>query len=511
MLDCVWFYDLRFLTFCVVCCGKMATAVKSSAEPADCRARAEGMVDWFNKAVSNFHAVAEAKSRLTQAGYTELSERNEWKLEKGGKYFFSRNASALVAFAIGAKYEPGNGANMVGAHTDSPCLKLKPVSKTSSVGVEQIAVQTYGGGLWSTWFDRDLGVAGRVLVKQSDGTVSHRLVRIDKPICRIPMLAVHMERGSGTKLEINPENNLKAVLCSTAEATLNAKPDSGEESPDSGKTHANKAHHPGLVQAVAKELGVDASAIIDFELQLHDTQPSAIGGLYDEFIFAGRIDNLSSCFTSLEALLESTKAADSLADETGIRLIVHFDHEEVGSNSAPGAQGPLIVHTLRRVCALFASEGHADAYQRTIQNSFMISADCAHAVHPNYVGKHEANHRPLINGGVVLKHNANQRYATTSVGAYIFRECARLSGTPTQEFVVRQDSGCGSTIGPITASNVGVQTIDVGMPQWSMHSVRETMGSKDPEYCTRQLRTFFELGTAIVASVDADSEPPTKR
>eukprot|EP00750_Incisomonas_marina_P008258 INCI15396.2.p1 GENE.INCI15396.2~~INCI15396.2.p1 ORF type:complete len:505 (+),score=92.53 INCI15396.2:112-1626(+) len=498
----------------------MSTAVKSTATAEECRARAESLVAFFNAAPTGFHAVAEAKRQLSAAGFVELSERAEWALEAGGKYFFSRNSSALVAFAVGAKFKPGNGAFMVGAHTDSPCLKLKPVSKADSVGVLEIAVQTYGGGLWSTWFDRDLGVAGRVLVKGADGAIAQHLVRIDRPICRIPMLAIHMARGTGTKIEINPEDHLKAVLCSSVEESVNVGDAASTTVETSGEgggaaaadaepgTHANQAHHAGLVRAIAAEIGVAPETIVDFELQLHDTQPSAIGGLYDEYIFSGRIDNLSSCYTSLAALLESTAEADSLQEETGLRIIVHFDHEEVGSNSAPGAQGPLIEHTLKRVTDFFsAGASSTQAYERAVQNSFMISCDCAHAVHPNYVSRHEAAHRPKINGGVVIKHNVNQRYATTSVGAFIYRECGRLSGTPTQDFVVRQDTGCGSTIGPITASNVGVNTVDVGMPQWSMHSVRETMGSKDPEYCTRQLRTFFETASSLVPSVDVDSAP----
>jgi aspartyl aminopeptidase len=270
----------------------MATSVASSATAADCRARAEQLVQFFNTAVSNFHAVAEVKTRLVDAGFIELSERKEWPLERGGKYFFSRNGSAILAFAIGHKFQAGNGAFMVGAHTDSPCLKLKPVSRADSVGALEIAIQTYGGGLWSTWFDRDLGVAGRVLVRGEDGAITQRLVRIDKPICRIPMLAIHLSRDSGTKLEINPETDLKAVLCSSVAETLNIPPPSGggadsegaaaaaaAASGDGAPSHANRSHHAGLVHAVAREVGVTPEAIVDFELQLHDTQPAAIGGL----------------------------------------------------------------------------------------------------------------------------------------------------------------------------------------------------------------------------------------
>lgn len=488
----------------------MTTSIESAVSNAQCYERASDLVAWFNSSCSNFHAVAEAKRRLIAAGYLEISERTAWDLKLQGKYFFSRNASAIVAFAIGGQYSPGNGAYMIGAHTDSPCLKLKPISKKSSVGTSKIAVQTYGGGLWTTWFDRDLGVAGRVLVRGDDGTTQHALVRIDRPICRIPMLAIHLARGSGTKLEINTENHLSAVLCSTAEMTLNNS--NKRQSADSqnaeknDQTHANTSHDSGLVQAIAKELNVPAESVIDFELQLIDIQPATIGGLYNEYIFSGRIDNLSSCYTSLAALIESTSDAENLAQESGIRLIVHFDHEEVGSNSAPGAQGPLVADTLKRIANSFVHpNGHT--YEQLLQKSFMVSADCAHAVHPNYVGKHESSHQPLINGGIVIKHNANQRYATTSIGSYIYRECAKISGTPTQDFVVRQDMGCGSTIGPITAGNIGVNTIDIGMPQWSMHSARETMGSKDPEYCVRQFRAFFDNAARLVNSLDVDITP----
>mgnify|MGYP003886652687 CR=1 FL=1 len=334
---------------------KMATTEATTSAPptaGDCAARAQGMVDFLNAACSNFHAVAEAKRRLVEAGYQELSERSVWSLKAGGKYFFSRNASALVAFAIGEKYKPGNGMYMIGTHTDSPCLKLKPVSKTSSVGIQQIAVQTYGGGLWTTWFDRDLGIAGRVLVREEKGLKQH-LVRIDRPICRIPMLAIHMSRGSGTKFELNTENHLKAVLCSEAEAALNRTASADDSSP----SHANSAHQSALLDAIAAEIGVNVKDIEDVELQLTDVQPSTVGGLFGEYIFSGRIDNLSSCYTSLAALIESTTSPDSLTEETGVRLIVHFDHEEVGSNSAPGAQGPRYCHGVPELCAVSTYDG----------------------------------------------------------------------------------------------------------------------------------------------------------
>ena len=294
-------------------------------------------LDFMNESWTAFHAVATARKMLLAAGFTELSERDPWtkdRIAPGGRYFFTRNGSALVACAVGAKFEPGNGVIAVGAHTDSPCLKLKPTSKLTKHGMLQLGVQTYGGGLWGTWFDRDLGVAGRALVRRrgeggAPDEFEHKLVKVAKPICRVPTLAVHMARGSGTKIEINPETHLPPVLATAIKEQLMAggggddgsnggfvKVDGGgagggagagagagekkKADPAPGTSAAN--HHAALLRVLAEELGCAPGDVEDFELQMCDVQPSAIGGVHGEFIYSGRLDNLTHVFCAARFL-----------------------------------------------------------------------------------------------------------------------------------------------------------------------------------------------------------------
>lgn len=449
------------------------------------------LVDFLNASPTAFHAVDEAKKRLKKAGFEQVSEREDWNLEPGKKYFFTRNYSTIVAFAIGERYVAGNGFHIIGAHTDSPCLKLKPVSKVVKGGYQEVGVQTYGGGLWHTWFDRDLTVAGRLIIKENkDDSVSytHKLVRIEEPIMRIPTLAIHLDRGVTDGFKVNTQSHLVPVLATSVKAELqklgeqNGSIDTkvktdGIESHEK-KTIDNRKHHSVLLQLIADEAGCKPDEICDFELQLCDTQQSIIGGALKEFIFSGRIDNLCMSFCSLKALLDSVCSKSSLDEETGVRMVALFDHEEVGSNSAQGAGSPVMLDALSRITSSFISS-NAKLIQKAIQQSFLVSADMAHALHPNYMDKHEENHQPKLHGGLVIKHNANQRYATNAVTSFIFREIAEKHGLPIQDFVVRNDMPCGSTIGPILASGVGIRTVDVGVPQLSMHSIREMCAVDD--------------------------------
>jgi aspartyl aminopeptidase len=394
---------------------------------------AEELVDYLNDSWTSFHACAESARMLTAAGFTRLSERDEWKLEPGGKYFFTRNSSSIVAFAVGEKYAPGNGFNIIGAHTDSPCPKLKPVSAITKGGFLNVGVQTYGGGLWHTWFDRDLSVAGRVLLRRGKdgGRLSHELVRVERPIIRIPTLAIHLDRNVNTEgFKLNIETHLAPVLSTAIKGELEVetvRSGGGEgEAAGAGAGEGKKkgvkakkpAHHPLLLAVLAEELGCDAHEIVDFELEVCDVQPSVIGGAAREFIYSGRLDNLASSFCALKALIEAG-GGGSLKEETGVRMIALFDNEEVGSDSTAGAGGTVVADALTRtIQCLCGGEGAEEGLtQRTLRNSFLVSADMAHALHPNYMDKHEANHQPKMHQGVVVKHNANQRYATT-VGLY---------------------------------------------------------------------------------------------
>uniref|UniRef100_A0A8C5BQV0 Aspartyl aminopeptidase n=1 Tax=Gadus morhua TaxID=8049 RepID=A0A8C5BQV0_GADMO len=341
---------------------------------------AKEFLTFVNAGVSPYHVVEECKRRLLAAGFVELKESEQWDIRTANKYFMTRNYSSLIAFAVGGLFLPGNGFSMIGAHTDSPCLRVKPRSKKTSQGCLQVGVECYGGGIWNTWFDRDLTVAGRVMVKVGERLV-HRLVHVGRPILRVPHLA--------------------------------------------------EKHHPALVQLLCEQLGVEPDALMDFELCLTDTQPGVLGGVYEEFIYAPRLDNLHSCFCALEGLIESC-VGDTLTSDPNIRMISLYDNEEVGSESAQGAQSNLTEMVLTRLSS--------SVFHRAAPLSFMLSADMAHAVHPNYQEKHDENHRPSFHKGPVIKFNSNQRYATTAVTAAMLREIASRVEVPLQDVMVRNDS-----------------------------------------------------------------------
>lgn len=473
------------------------------------------LLTFLNASPTAFHAVDEAKKRLQDAGYEQVSEREDWKLEVGNRYFFTRNHSTIVAFAIGKKYVAGNGFHIIGAHTDSPCLKLKPVSKVTKGGYLEVGVQTYGGGLWHTWFDRDLTVAGRVIIREEkDGSVSysHRLVRIEEPIMRIPTLAIHLDRGVNDGFKVNTQNHLLPVLATSIKAELNKVvvvngPVENEVKTEGKKsveniTTNNSKHHPLLLQIIASQLGCEPDDIYDFELQACDTQPSIVAGAAKEFIFSGRLDNLCMSFCSLKALIDATSSDSNLEDESGVRLVALFDHEEVGSDSAQGAGSPVLEDALTRITCSFHSD--SKLLKKAIQRSFLVSADMAHALHPNYMDKHEENHQPKLHGGLVIKNNANQRYATNAVTSFIFREIATKHNLPIQDFVVRNDMRCGSTIGPILASGVGIRTVDIGAPQLSMHSIREMCAVDDVKHSYEHFKAFFQEFSHLDAQITVD-------
>ncbi|RZC70028.1 hypothetical protein C5167_033162 [Papaver somniferum] len=471
------------------------------------------IINFLNASPTAFHAHVsdEAKRLLKKAGFEQISERQDWKLQVGKKYFFTRNYSSIVAFAIGKKFVAGNGFHIVGAHTDSPCLKLKPVSKVTKAGFLEVGVQTYGGGLWHTWFDRDLTVAGRLIIRESkNGAVSysHRLVRIQEPIMRIPNLAVHLDRSTDG-FKPNSQTHLVPILATSVKAELNKAAAGNVSAESDGKTSNDKKdtddkkHHSLLLQLLASEVGCKLEDICDFELQLCDTQPSIVAGALKEFIFSGRLDNLCMSFCSLKALIDSTSSESSLEDEPGVRMVALFDHEEVGSNSAQGAGSPVMFDALSRVTDSLNSST-SKLLEKAIQKSFVVSADMAHALHPNYMDKHEENHQPKMHGGLVIKHNANQRYATNAVTSFIFREIAEKHNLPIQDFVVRNDMPCGSTIGPILASGIGIRTVDIGAPQLSMHSIREMCAVDDVKHSYQHLKAFYEEFSQLDGKITVD-------
>lgn len=448
-------------------------------------------INFLNKSPTAFHVVESSKQLLREAGFNELKLSEPWKVTPLGKYFVTKNESTLVAFSVGGKYENGNGFAVVGAHTDSPCLKMKLVSKKSKQGYLQVGVECYGGGIWHTWFDRDLSVAGRVLVNQNN-KVSHKLVHINRPILRIPNLAIHLDREMNTKFSPNKETHLVPILATAVNEKLLkpsvAKPNVSETCPETPKLQAEK-HQSLLIDLVCSELKCTPEEIVDLELQLCDTQAAVLGGVFEEFIFGGRLDNQVGAYCSIKSIIESSS---SIVDETGINIAAIYDHEEVGSDSAQGAGSSITEHILRRLSS-------PDVFELAMARSFLISADQAHAVHPNYSDKHEDDHKPSMHGGIVLKHNGNQRYATNSISASVLRESSKLANVPVQDFMVKNDCPCGSTIGPIMSSKLGLTTVDVGMPQLSMHSIRECGSTESITQYIKVLTSFFQNYSQIRA------------
>ncbi|XP_054806925.1 probable aspartyl aminopeptidase [Prosopis cineraria] len=455
------------------------------------------LLDYLNESWTQFHATAEAKRKLIAAGFHLLNENEEWDLKPGGRYFFTRNMSCIVAFAVGEKYSVGNGFHVIAAHTDSPCLKLKPKSASSKSGYLMVNVQTYGAGLWHTWFDRDLSVAGRVIVRSSGDTYLHKLVKVKRPLLRIPTLAIHLDR---TVNQDGFKPNLETHLLPLLSMKLEEISDSKE------KTAISKvAHHSLLMEVLSDELNCQADDIVSVELNVCDTQPSCVGGGNNEFIFSGRLDNLASSYCALRALIDSCESPGDLTNEHAIRMVALFDNEEVGSGSVQGAGAPTMFQAMRRITSgLTDSHVGEGSFERSIRQSFLVSADMAHGVHPNFTEKHEEHHRPELQKGLVIKHNANQRYATSGITSFLFKEVGKIHNLPTQEFVVRNDMGCGSTIGPILASGVGIRTVDCGIAQLSMHSVREICGKKDVDIAYQHFKAFYKTFSSIDKTISVD-------
>ncbi|MCP8898654.1 M18 family aminopeptidase [Gilvimarinus xylanilyticus] len=419
-----------------------------------------GLIDFIATSPTPFHATREMARQLSDAGFREIDEADHWQLEPGGRYFVIRNGSSLIAFIHGRAPLAESGIRMLGAHTDSPCLKVKPNAKVTSAGYYQLGVETYGGVLLSTWFDRDLSLAGRVTFRSASGSPASRLIDFRAPIAVVPSLAIHLDREANRNRSINPQTDIRPILMLA------------DENPDEFTFSALL-----MAQLQAEHPGLEVREILDFELSLYDTQKPAQMGLKGEFVASARLDNLLSCYVGLDAIKR--------ADDAQSCLLVCTDHEEIGSASACGAKGPMLEQFLQRL------QPDVSARLRTLDASMMISADNAHAVHPNFVQKHDAEHGPVLNAGPVIKINANQRYATTSETSGLFKMLCAQVGVSVQSFVSRTDMECGSTIGPITSAEVGVKTIDVGVPTFAMHSTRELAGSDDAFALARVIQAYF--------------------
>jgi aspartyl aminopeptidase len=483
---------------------------------------------YFDASTDPFHAVQSSIDLLHTAGFQAYSGG---VIQPGGKYYYTRNKSTLVAFCVGPQWNERQelpwGFKIIGGHTDSPNLRVKPRSRRRAADCIQIGVECYGGGLWHTWFDRDLGLSGRVLVRNSSSNrIEQRLVQIDRALLRISNLAIHLQTAKEREaFEVNKEDHLSPILALEAKKALTvsstgstASDEESEKENNNDNNNNNKDgwtehQEPALLQILAAELNCAVQDIVDFELCLFDVQKAALGGAFSEFVHSARLDNLASCFMAVQALRHHASSSDWLETDRDVSMIVLYDHEEVGSTSAVGAASPILGEAVQRITAALlngsGSENNNsmsamnDLHEACLRNSFVLSSDQAHAVHPNYVAKHEKNHQPKMNQGMVIKRNSNQRYATTPLTGVLMREVARRANLPPlQEFIVRQDCGCGSTIGPAISAATGIRTIDMGCPQLSMHSIRETMGVCDLTNGLNLFKAFFAHFREVDSSVE---------
>lgn len=429
--------------------------------PANTRQQAQDLLDFIDASPSPWHAVATCEQRLQAAGFARLDETERWTLQAGDKRYVVRGDAAIIAFVVGSAALAESGLRIIGAHTDSPGLRIKPRPAEEVGGMVRLGVEVYGGPILATFADRDLSLAGRVHVRTPDGFAT-RLVRFADPLLRLPNLAIHMNREvNESGLKFNKQSELPLLLGVAEEGV---------------KADAR------FRQPIAAALGVEPGDLLTWELNAYDTQKGSLWGADREFIADSQLDNLASCHAALNALLATDQPAATC-------LCAFFDHEEVGSESAAGAGGSFIADVLARLAGNAGLDG--EDQRRMVARSFFISADMAHGWHPNFPAAYEPCHHALVNAGPVIKSNANQRYSTTGETAARFMALCARAGVPCQQYAHRTDLGCGSTIGPIVAARLGVPSVDVGSPMWAMHSIRESAGVLDHGYMIAALSAAF--------------------
>lgn len=428
---------------------------------AQARHLAKDLLNFIDASPSPWHAVNSVEQRLKNHGFTQLKETQAWQLTPGNSYFVIRGGASIIAFTLGQQEVVDTGLRIIGAHTDSPGLRLKPQAAFEGDGLVRIGVEVYGGPILATFTDRDLSIAGRVTIRTTNGHET-KLLKFDDALMRLPNLAIHMNRDVNDKgLVLNKQTGLPLIF---------AESENGIEADKQFLAH------------LALALKVKASDILTFELNVFDTQDGAFWGSNQEYISNSQLDNLASCHAAITALT-ATK------NQNATSICALFDHEEVGSESATGASGSFLSDVINRITA---SAGlNQETQLRALAKSFFISADMAHAYHPNHPGAYEPCHHIKVNHGPVIKTNANQRYTTNAdTAAYFITLCERAK-VPYQQYAHRTDLSCGSTIGPMVAANLGIPSVDVGSPMWAMHSIRESAGVLDQSYMVAILSAFF--------------------
>ncbi|KUJ67813.1 aminopeptidase [Streptomyces albus subsp. albus] len=421
------------------------------------RGHTDDLLTFLAASPSPYHAVANAAARLEKAGFQQVEETDSWDGGAGGRYVL-RNG-AIIAWYVPEGAAPSTPYRIVGAHTDSPNLRVKPIPDTGGHGWRQIAVEIYGGPLLNTWLDRDLGLSGRLSLR--DG--GQRLVNIDRPLLRVPQLAIHLDRSvTAEGLKLDKQRHMTPIW--------------GLGDPVEGD----------LIRFLAEETGLDPADITGWDLMTHSVEQPAYLGRERELVAGPRMDNLLSVHAATAALT-AVAGRDHLSH---IPVLAAFDHEENGSESDSGAQGPLLGNVLER--SVYARGGSYEDRARSFAGTVCLSSDTGHAVHPNYAERHEPGHHPKAGGGPILKVNVNQRYATDGRGRAIFAAACERADVPWQSFVSNNAMPCGTTIGPITAARHGITTVDIGVAILSMHSARELCGAEDPHLLATAIASFLE-------------------
>ncbi len=431
------------------------------------------MLKFIESSPTPYHASENLCQLFDEHGFRRLYETEEWQIQTGDKCYVTRNGTSVIAFRCGQQSKDRRGMRLVGAHLDSPCLKLNPFSTIEKAGYRLANVEAYGAVLLRTWFDRDLSLAGRIFFRR-EGSIHNILIDSKTPIAVIPSIAIHLQRDANEHQSIDSQVHINPVLLN-----LNRK---------------NSTDQTSLLQQLLAwyDPSVKADEILGFDLRFYDANPprliglserqsialNAFQGYSNQYLSSARIDNLLSCYVGAKSLIE--------ANDENFCLLCANDHEEVGSVSETGAQGRFLQQVLERIGGL---------EPRVVRQSALMSADGAHGLHPNYPEKHDAHHRPILNQGPVIKLNSNQRYATSDETETLVRELCARGNIPLQIFVSRNDMPCGTTIGPLVAAEIGIKTVDVGVAQFAMHSIRELAGCADILYFHQLLRAFYESTT----------------
>ena len=422
------------------------------------------LLDFIDASPSPWHVIKSVEAQLASFNFKKLDETLSWSLESGGRYYVVRDESSVIIFVLGQKPLVETGFKMIGAHTDSPGLRVKPNAATGVDGLLRLGVEIYGGPILATFTDRDLSLAGRVNYKDTNNNIVSALINFDRPLLRLPNLAIHMNRMVNEDgLKLHKQNELPLILSALAQECL------------------PQTYFSELLQ---EQSACEAERILSWDLAVYDTQKGVFWGAENEFYANSQLDNLASCHAALQGLLD-----DTVLENEATLVCAFFDHEEIGSESNKGADGSFLGDVLKRISLV--TENNKEDFTRALAKSFMVSADMAHAYQPNFPLAYDPDHKVFVNKGPVIKVNANQRYSTESVSQAMFVDWCEQAGVPYQKYSHRSDLPCGSTIGPITSARLGIRSVDVGNPVWAMHSIRESAGVLDHGYMIKVMKRFL--------------------